>query len=211
MKGLSDGKGGSSVRLPNFSHTIALDESRRAMVDILFGGGLFRDQTENAMKDAPDETVKELDIGKVEVSGQIDSWDTIPETIQELLSNLPLLDHEDEQQFLKLFESFRAYAQPEDIVDYHLVYNATVFKWETNRYRRMAMAVTSNQQQAGLKSLFMQTHREASLPVVEKMVEIEAARNARRCVTDPEYREEAYMDLESMGYNLKYQGDHGLS
>jgi hypothetical protein len=158
MKGLSDGKGGSSVRLPNFSHTIALDESRRAMVVILFGGGLFRDQTENAMKDASDETVKELDIRKVEVSGQIDSWDTIPETIQELLSNLPLLDHEDEQQFLKLFESFRAYAHPEDIVDYHLVYNATVFKWETNRYRRMAMAVTSNQQQAGLKSLFMQTH-----------------------------------------------------
>jgi hypothetical protein len=110
-----------------------------------------------------------------------------------------LLDHEDEQQFLKLFESFRAYAHPEDIVDYHLVYNATVFKWETNRYRRMAMAVTSNQQQAGLKSLFMQTHREASLLVVEKMVEIEAARNARRCVTDPESREEAYMDLKSMG------------
>ena len=70
------------------------------MVVILFGGGLFRDQTENAMKDASDETVKELDIRKVEVSGQIDSWDTIPETIQELLSNLPLLDHEDEQQFL---------------------------------------------------------------------------------------------------------------
>jgi hypothetical protein len=195
-------KARSSVWLPNFSHTIALDESRDRCWTFFFGRGLFRDQTESAMNDAPHayETVKDLDIGKEEVSGQTDAWDTIPETIQELLRNPPLLDHENEEEFLKLFESFRAYAQPEDIVDYHLVYNATVCKWETNRYRRMAMAVTSNQQQAGLKSLFMQTHREALLPIAEKMVEIEAARNARRCLTDPEYREEAYMDLESMGY-----------
>src|SRR5258706_3979715 len=62
------------------------------------------------------------------------------------------------------------------------------------------MAVTSNQQLAGLKSIFMQTHSEASVPVAEKMVEIEAARNARRCLTDPEFREEAYIDFESMGY-----------
>jgi len=172
------------------------------VLDILLGRGLFRDQTENAMNDAPhvDKTVKELDIGKVQVSGQTDALDTIPETIQELLWNPPLLDHENEEQFLKLFESFRAYAEPENVVDYHLVYNATVCKWETVRYRFMATAVTSNQQQAGLKSLFMQTHSAASVPRAEGLVGMEAARNARRCFTDSEYREEAYLDFELMGY-----------
>jgi hypothetical protein len=171
------------------------------VLDILLDRGLFRDQTENAMNDAPhaDETVKE-DVGKVEVSGQTDAWDTIPETIQELLSNPPLLDHENEEQFLKLFESFRAYAEPENIVEYHLVFNVTVCKWEIARYRFMATAATSNQQHAGLKSLFMQTHDRASIPIAERTVIIDATKNAKRCLTDAEYREEAYLDFEAMGY-----------
>jgi hypothetical protein len=166
------------------------------------GRGLFRDQTENAMNAAPhaDETVKELDIGKVEVSGPADVWDTIPETIRDLLSNPPLLDHEDEEQFLKLFESFRAYSEPEDVVDYHLVFNAAVCKWETVRYRFMATAVTANQQHAGLKSLFMQTHDRASIPIAKGTVSNDATKNAKRCLTDSEYREEAYLDFESMGF-----------
>jgi hypothetical protein len=127
-------------------------------------------------------------------------WDTIPETIRELLSTPPLLPHESEEQFLKLFESFRAYAEPEDVVDYHLVFNATVCKWETGRYRFMAMAVTANQQHAGLKSLFMQTHDDVSTPFAERIASMKAAQNAKRCLTDGEYREEVYLDFESMGY-----------
>jgi hypothetical protein len=188
-------------RLPNFSHTIALDESRRAVLDILLDRGLFRDQTENAMNDVPhaDEIVKE-DVGKVEIRGRTDALDIIPETIQELLSSPPLLDHENEEQFLKLFESFRAYAEPENIVDYHLVFNATVCKWEIARYRFMAIAVTSNQQLAGLKSLFVQTHDAASIPGVEQAVMEDAAHDAKRCFTDSKFREEAYIDFEGMGY-----------
>ena len=153
------------------------------------------------MNDAPqvDEAVKEFDLGKAEVSAET-SWDTIPETIRELLSSPPLLDHENEEQFLKLFESFRAYAEPENIVDYHLVFTATVCKWEIARYRFMATAVTANQQLAGLKSLFMQTHDSAAIPIAERSVIIDATKNAKRCFTDPEYREDAYSDLELMGY-----------
>jgi hypothetical protein len=51
---------------------------------------------------------------------------TIPETIRDLLSAPPLLDHENDERFLKLFDSFRAYAEPENVIDYHLVFNATV-------------------------------------------------------------------------------------
>ena len=133
-------------------------------------------------------------------SGQTDPWDTIPKTIKELLAVPPLLPHENEKAFLDLFESFRAYAEPEDIVDYHLVYTATISKWETSRYRFMAAAVTSNQQQAGLKSLFMQTHGAALIPGSEKVVTMDAAENAKRCFTDPEYCEDAYYKLELMGY-----------
>ncbi len=153
------------------------------------------------MNDAPqiDETTEKTGFAKVEVSSE-SSWVTIPETIRELLSCPPLLDHENEARFLKLFESFRSYAEPENIVEYHLVFNATVCKWETMRYRFMATAVTSNQQQAGLKSLFMETHSAVLIPGAERAVRIDAARNAKRCFADPEYREDAYSDLELMGY-----------
>jgi hypothetical protein len=36
--------------------------------------------------------------------------------------DMRVLEHENEEQFLKLFESFRAYAEPEEVVDYHLVF-----------------------------------------------------------------------------------------
>ena len=68
----------------------------------------------------------------------------------------------------------------------------------------MATAVTSNQQQAGLKALFMETHSLAGVrraqPLVDRMIEMEATKNAMRCFTDPVYRDEAYSDLELMGY-----------
>ena len=146
-----------------------------------------------------DETVEKTSIGKVEVSEQT-GVDTIPKTIRELLSVPPLLPHENERAFLDLFESFRSYAEPQNIVEYHLVYNATVCKWETVRYRFMAAAVTANQQQAGLESLFIQTHNAASMPGAERAVRMDAAKNAKRCFTDPEYCEDAYSDLELMGY-----------
>ena len=48
------------------------------------------------MNDAPvDETVKDLDIAKVEVNAE-SRWDTIPETIRELLSQPPLLDQHEQ-------------------------------------------------------------------------------------------------------------------
>ena len=155
------------------------------------------------MTDAPqvEEAIKKAGIGKVEVGPQ-SGLDTIPETIQELLRNPPLLPHENEEQFLKLFESFRAYAEPENIVDYHLVFNATVSRWEIARYRFMATAVTANQQYAGLKSLYMQTHDDASMPIaaLRARVSRDAGKNAKRCFADPEYREEAYVEFESMGF-----------
>ena len=53
-------------------------------------------------------------------------WGSIPGTIRQLLSVPPLLPHESEEQFFELLESFRAYAEPENVIDYHLVFNATV-------------------------------------------------------------------------------------
>ena len=46
----------------------------------------------------------------------------------------------------------------------------------------------------------MQTHGSAAIPIAERRVIIDATENAKRCFTDAEYREEAYLDFESMGY-----------
>jgi hypothetical protein len=131
---------------------------------------------------------------------EVPSRDGIPETIQNLLSIPPVLPHENEDQFFALFESFRNYAKPENIVDYHLVYTATVCKWEVDRYRYMAVAVTTNQQQAGLASLFEQTS-EMGLGKIEKhLASVSARKNAMKCFTDSDYREEAYLHFEARGY-----------
>ena len=126
--------------------------------------------------------------------------DGIPETIQDLLSAPPVLPHESEEPFFALFESFQNYVMPENIIEYHLVYTATVCKWEIRRYRFMAVAVTTNQQQAGLTSLFEQTSKAGLGKVAQHLVSVEAAKNAMKCFLDSDYREEAYIDFENCGY-----------
>ena len=127
-------------------------------------------------------------------------WCSLPKTVQELLCAPPLLPHEAEHGFLKLFYSFWDYAKPENEIEYHLVYTATVSKWETQRYRSMAVAITENQQQAGLKSLFMKKSDPGNGPLLELTASMEAAEKAKRCVADSNVLEEAYYDLELHGY-----------
>jgi hypothetical protein len=128
------------------------------------------------------------------------SWDGIPETIKDLLSSPPVLPHEPEEPFFALFESFRSYVMPENIIEYHLVHTATVCKWEIQRYRFMAVAVTTNQQQAGLTSLFEQTSKAGLSKFARHLVSVEARKNAMKCFTDSDYREEAYYNFENCGY-----------
>jgi len=127
-------------------------------------------------------------------------WDGIPQTMQDLLYDPPVLPHENEEGFVALFESFRDYAKPENIIDFHLVYTATVCKWEIKRYRFMAVAVTTNQQQAGLTSLFEQTSKAGLGKIAQHLVGVEARKNAMKCFLDSDYREEAYLDFENCGY-----------
>jgi len=131
---------------------------------------------------------------------EVPSRDGIPETIQRLLEMPPVLPHENEDQFFALFESFRNYAKPENIIEYHLVYTATACRWEVDRYRFMAVAVTTNQQQAGLASLFEQTSEVGLGKIKQHLVSATARNNAMKCFTDGDYREEAYSDFEMRGY-----------
>jgi hypothetical protein len=126
--------------------------------------------------------------------------DGLPKTIEDLLNDPPLLAHEHEQPFLEMFESFMAYAKPDNIIEYHLVYTATVCKWEIRRYGFMAVAVTTNQQQAGLASLFKQTSEAGLGKLAQHLVSVEAAKKAMKCCLDSDYREKAYVDFEDRGY-----------
>jgi hypothetical protein len=156
--------------------------------------------TDEITIDSPaiDETSGQTEDNKAKNEGP--SWDGIPETIRELLYSPPVLRHENENRFVALFESFRDYAKPENIIDYHLVYTATVCRWETDRYRFMAVAVTANQQQAGLASLFEQASEPGRGKISQHLVSVNARNNARKCFTDSDYREDAYLDFETRGY-----------
>lgn len=139
--------------------------------------------------------------GKTErTEAKSDSWNGIPETIRELLSHPPVLPHENEDSFFALFDSFLDYAKPENIIEYHLVYTATVCKWEADRYRFMVVAVTTNHQQAGLTSLFEQIDESGYGKIGKIGASIKARKNAIKCFTDSNYREEVYVDFENRGY-----------
>jgi hypothetical protein len=64
----------------------------------------------------------------------------------------------------------------------------------------MAVAVTTNQQQAALASLFEQTREAGFGKVAQHLVGVEARKKVMKCFTDSDYREEAYCDLEARGY-----------
>jgi hypothetical protein len=156
---------------------------------------------ENDMTEEITSTGVEKTTREPEVNVKADaSWDDIPRTIKDRLACPPLLDHESEPEFFALFDSFRDYAMPENVIDYHLVFSLTVSKWEIIRYRFMATAVTSNQQQSGLESLFVKTHNAASIKGAEHLVKFDAAYSAKRCLSDAAYRDEAYCDLELKGF-----------
>lgn len=127
-------------------------------------------------------------------------WDGVPETIVNSLCDPPVLPHEIEDLFFALFDSYRNHFFPENILEFDLVYTVTVCKWEVNRYRSMAIAATSNQRQAGLELLFARTHKAAHLEGAEQAVKIDAAKMAKACFADSDYCEDAYCNLESMGY-----------
>jgi hypothetical protein len=139
-----------------------------------------------------------------ETSGETENTkvenEILPATIRELLSRSLLLDHENEDLFLAVFESFRNYAKPENIVDYYSVYMVTACKWEADRYRFMAIAVTSNHRQAGLASLFEQTSEMGLGKIGQHIVSATARSNAMKCFTDDAYREESYFNFEKRGY-----------
>jgi hypothetical protein len=129
-----------------------------------------------------------------------DPWNGLPKTIRDLLSDPPVLPHESEDSFFALFDSFLDYAKPENIIEYHLVHTATVCKWEIDRYRFMAVAATTNQRQAGLASLFEQTSELGFGKIGKLNASINARKNAMKCFTDSNYREEVYLDFEDRGY-----------
>jgi hypothetical protein len=127
-------------------------------------------------------------------------WDTLPKTIRELVEAAPLLPHEFQDLFFELFESFLDYAEPETIIEYNLVYTATVSNWESQRYREMAAAVTTNQHQAGLASLFEQADETGFGRIGKILAGTEARKKAIKCSTNEAYREQTYSDFARRGY-----------
>jgi hypothetical protein len=148
-------------------------------------------------KSAQTENTKDKD---AETKDAVPLRKDLPETIRDRLSSPPVLPHESEERFFALFESFRNYAKPENIIDYHLVYTATACKWEADRYRFMAVAVTTNQQQAGLATLFEQTSELGLGKIGQHLVSATARTNAMKCFTDVDYCEDVYFAFEKRGY-----------
>ena len=124
----------------------------------------------------------------------------IPAVILRLLSRPPLLQTESVPEFLELFDSFASAISPQNVLDYHLVFDITVLTFEVIRYRRLRIAIIKGTEHVVVEGLFRRTHDAAALAAASKAVAIEASQKARKYMSDPAYRKTAAKSFEVAGF-----------
>jgi hypothetical protein len=123
-----------------------------------------------------------------------------PEVIQSLLDSPPILPTEYIDDFLDIFESFDDAISPQNVLDYHLLFDITVLTFEVIRYRRLRIAILKHTELIVVEGFFRKTHDNAALEGASKFVAIEASQKARKYRSDPAFRKTADKSFEDAGF-----------
>jgi hypothetical protein len=73
--------------------------------------------------------------------------------LKRLLENPQLLPHENEKEFIQLFDRLEDYGKPQTARDYMAVYQSTMLTWDVLRYQDMKAGVLRSHQRPALESL----------------------------------------------------------
>jgi hypothetical protein len=124
----------------------------------------------------------------------------IPDVILRMLSRPSLLPSESVPEFLEIFDSFASAISPQNVLDYHLVFDVALLTCDVIAYRRLRIAILKNTERPVVEGFFRKTHDGAALNGASKVVAIEASEKTRRYMSDPAYRKTAAKSFEAAGF-----------
>ena len=152
------------------------------------------DKSSTDQEEPVDETVEDC----FEGPGMIE----IPQAIEAMLKNPPLLPNESRSDFDCVYDDFLDPLAPETVPEHWLVWNSAVLTWEVMRYRRMKVSYMLNQRRAAVGALIRKTFlTSVTRAIREAGSDIDD--NVERYFTDPEYPPLVAQALEKSGYTIE--------
>ena len=125
----------------------------------------------------------------------------IPNTIEAMLKNPPLLPNESKEEFDWVYDDFLDPLGPETVPQHWLVWNSAILTWEVMRYRRMKVAYMVNQRRAAVGSLIRKAFQTPAMRAL-RTAGSDIDDNVERYFTDPEYPSLVAQALEKSGYTI---------
>jgi hypothetical protein len=160
--------------------------------------------SEQPMSEKPNENMLEQPIEgeQFEEEEGFDDSDYIPDFIQKLIDDPPLLPGESKDHFLQMFESFEftSNGRPKTDVEYILVYQATMVTWDLMRLERMKVKILASQKRPAAESVFRRSFDNVAAEGESEDIKTSARKWGRRYFADPEYRRAYAAKLEAAGY-----------
>ena len=196
-----------SLPLPSFSHNEALQTELVISPELVTCAIQPGNNWEDFMTEQTTE-VREIDNQEEDTEPQTeaipeDNTDYMPDFIQKMVDDPPILPGESAHAFRGVFTSFEwDYTQrPKTDWEYQLTSRAAVAAWELMRYDRMKAAILRNHQRHAAESM----HRRSSgiepmSTLDQKQIESYAQEGTARYFTDPAYRAEFAAHLERSGF-----------
>lgn len=132
-----------------------------------------------------------------------DGADYLPDFIDAVLEDPPILPGECKDDFVALFESFELdYAQrPKTDLEYTWVLGATVAQWELQRYERLKVGIIAVHQRAAVEALHFEAY--AVVPADRKErhdLRKSAREGSMRFYSEPDYKVEFTKTLQQNGF-----------
>jgi hypothetical protein len=123
----------------------------------------------------------------------------IPDAIERMLKNPPLLPNEVKEEFERVYDDFLDPMWPETVPQHWLVWNSAVLTWEIMRYRRMKVAYMLNQRRAAVGTLVRKSFCSSAMRTVWEP-ESDIDDNIERYFNDPEFQRLLDRALQEAGF-----------
>jgi hypothetical protein len=122
--------------------------------------------------------------------------------LNRLLETPQLLPHENEKDFIQLFDSLEDYGKSQTPRDYMAVYQAAVLTWDILRYQKMKIGVLRSHQRPALESLLrkIQVRPRSKKGIGESVAQSEARQLAAPWFKDPASRSAMMNVIKNAGY-----------
>ncbi len=131
-----------------------------------------------------------------------DDDEYIPDFIDDLLKNPPLLPGESKSEFGGIFEKYELFhnGRAKTVAEYMMVYQATTITWELMRYERMKVKIRVYNGRSAAEAIYRKSYENLATEGEPKEFKSSARKWTQHYFADPEYRKAYAAKLEAAGY-----------